>query len=148
MAFADIIRATTARMSDVANLIEGIFTASYPLAFGSWTPTLSASGSMTFTGTSIQYAKYIQIGKFVAFIVKAGGTVGGTPSTALGYTVPVTAANTNGGMFPAYCSDAGTPASGMGAFASTTAIQVVKYNNANWAAGSSAFTSFGFYEAA
>lgn len=61
--------------------------------FKTWTPTLGASGSMTYTGTSVDYAKYWRLGKLYWFILRFTGTVGGTPSTILTATLPAASAN-------------------------------------------------------
>lgn len=113
----------------------------------SWTPTLSASGSMTYTSTSITYAKYIQIGKLVYFKVFFTGTVGGTPSNGLNFTIPVTA-NADGVTGAVRVRDNGASAGGILFSNSTTQLGVSRYNVASYTAGAVDVNVYGFYEAA
>lgn len=62
-----------------------------------WTPTLSASGSMTWTSTSLNYAIYRCNGRTLFFQISASGTTGGTASTDLRATWPITPDTTNYG---------------------------------------------------
>jgi hypothetical protein len=122
-------------------------------AWETWSPTLGATGSMTWTSTSVTWAKYIQIGKNVYFRVKATGTTGGTASNALTFTVPI-AANTEmitgfASVGPAYVGDS-VSTMGFSFFNnSTTEVAVRRYDGANFGLGASrSITVTGVYEAA
>lgn len=145
MAYADGIRTTTATMNGVADLIEGIFTSTFPLSWLTWVPTYSASGTMTFTSVTTSYAYYIRIGGLVLFHISASGTVGGTPSTGLRFTVPVTALN--GTAFGCVASDNGIVITSSAFLTSLTVAEVFKTSGGNWTATglNGAFTVSGFY---
>jgi hypothetical protein len=55
----------------------------------SFTPTYSASGSMTFTSITTHYARFKIVGKLVWIYLSADGTTGGTASTRVQFTVPI-----------------------------------------------------------
>jgi hypothetical protein len=61
-------------------------------AVTTWTPTYSASGSMTFTSVTTHYATYTRNkdNTSVYVEIKATGTLGGTASTQMKFTPPVT----------------------------------------------------------
>ena len=147
MAYADSIRTEFATFENTASLIEGIFGSTYGLTFSTWTPTLSASGSMTYTSTSINKAIYIQVGKLVFFNVSITGTVGGSVSTALKFTLPVTAAHLYH-AFPVVYANGGAILGGGASQASTTVVDVYNSTGGNWTAGTAGYTVQGFYEAA
>lgn len=65
-----------------------------------WTPTLSATGAMTYTGTSIIYARYFVIGKLLHFAMRVTGTTGGTASTTIFFTPPVAPKNIASSTIP------------------------------------------------
>lgn len=151
MAYADALRSLSPppTMTDVAALIEGLFVSGFPLTLSSWTPTFSASGSMTFTGTSIVCAKYIQVGKLVIGILKATGTVGGTPSRDLLFTLPVTASSANNIQGASGAAiDSGTVTGGGFVVYSTTQCGCMRSNAANWTAGAATIGCLFAYEAA
>lgn len=147
MAYADIIRTVSATMENVANLIEGVLTAAANLVFTTWSPTLTTSGSMTYTSSTITFARYFQIGKFVLFKVAFTGTVGGTPSTYIGFTLPVTS---DGAGISAAVSilDASSLIGGFTSSGSSTRLDIYRYNNVVFTAGTVSFNCYGFYEAA
>lgn len=62
----------------------------YDFTLVDYTPTLSASGAMTWTGTSISYAFYIDFGNLFFVGLRATGTTGGVASTDLVATLPFT----------------------------------------------------------
>jgi len=62
-----------------------------------WTPTTGATGSMTWTGISIAYARYQVSGCICTCAVRIIGTIGGTLSTGLTITLPIAAVNPMGG---------------------------------------------------
>ena len=88
MAYADGLR-TTGRVGfdDVADLIDAV-----EGRFGAWTdytPTLSASGSMTWTtSTTIHFARYCERHNIVHLIFDIASTTGGTVSDTLYFTAP------------------------------------------------------------
>lgn len=55
----------------------------------SYTPSLGASGSMTYTGTSVAVAKWIQIGSKIDVFSQFSGTLGGTAAALITMTLPV-----------------------------------------------------------
>lgn len=119
-------------------------------AWSTWTPTFTASGSMTFAATA-SVARYTRIGKIVYFQITASGTTGGTASTAVRFTLPVTpalsaTANSIGGG--CWVTDTNT-ASGYWGWNTAGYIQVFKYDLSNFGLGASrAFSLCGFYEVA
>lgn len=118
------------------------------VAWIDWTPTLTADGSMTFTGTSIARARYAQIGKVVMFQIEFTGTVGGTPSTNLQFTLPVTAASTSGLAGGAVALNPGN-VGGYYIPLSTSQLAGRLYDSSAWSAGSGrGFRASGLYEAA
>lgn len=60
----------------------------YPFWFN-YTPTYSASGSMTFTSVTTNLAKFSIVGGQVSTFVNAICTIGGTASDTLEFTLPV-----------------------------------------------------------
>lgn len=151
--YADTLRSRLFTGSDIATLIEGIFTSTFPATLSSWTPTLTCTGSMSITGTSISSAKYIQIGKLVWFKLSFAGTLGGTPSAIVHATLPVTAATTVVEQFAiqAIDGDASVPTAPLAQIYDTTSkIGIYKaHAGGNWTAGASfAARLSGFYEAA
>lgn len=135
MAYADSIRAETATMNEAATLIEGIFGSTYGLTWTSWVPTLGAGGSMTYTSTTVHYAKYVRSGKMIIYIVNIDGTTGGTPSTTLTFTVPVNIASAYSWSGGGVVNEAGTLTSGFASYTSATTLSVYKYNAAAYGAG-------------
>ncbi len=59
----------------------------------SYTPTITPSGSMTFTSVSINTAKYWDYGHKVDLILDVHGTTGGTANTTLSFTLPFEASS-------------------------------------------------------
>jgi hypothetical protein len=111
-----------------------------------WTPALTADGLMTYTSTSISYAQYRQVGKIVFYRCGFAGTVGGTPTAKLMFSLPVTsAANTVTGA--GYLQDNGALAGGIFYPESASQVGVSRYNAANFTAGTVQVRAFGFYEA-
>ena len=54
-----------------------------------WTPTYSASGSMTFTSVTTNYAYYRVLSDEIEIWLRATGTTGGTASNIIYYSLPV-----------------------------------------------------------
>jgi hypothetical protein len=116
-----------------------------------WTPSYSASGSMTFTSVTTYFARYKQFGKFVAFMIRATGTTGGSASTVLYATAPVTPAEDNiiasGGVRDS--SSGSSAGEGMCFVRTSTGLQFNKVDVSNWGIGSGRIIhGAGVYEAA
>ena len=109
----------------------------------SWTPTLAANGSMTYTSTSITYARFSIIGRVVKFMLAVYGTTGGSASTGLTFTLPATPAKVI--YIAGVIQDT---ASTVGYASSAAAVMTVnKVDNSNWGLGASRYISMqGFYE--
>ena len=108
----------------------------YPHWF-TWTPTWTASGSLTYTSVTSNVAKFCINGRLCNFHLKASGTLGGSASTSLLYTLPVAGVDTNAyeQIGFAYCSDTSNSVGGFTDFnsTSTTQARVDKIADANWA---------------
>jgi hypothetical protein len=102
----------------------------------SYTPTFTASGSMTIGALSIGYAKFCIIGRALTVQVQATFTTGGTASTTVNYTLPVTAEDTSanlggwGMLFDPAAVGAANNIAGSG-----TLLANRRYDNANWSLG-------------
>jgi hypothetical protein len=118
-------------------------------AWDSWTPSYSASGSMTYTSVTTNRAKYLQLGKLVFFTLSATGTTGGTASNAIIATLPVTAAYSPIIFAGGYDDGGGTALTGIGQGSGTGSLAVSKADKSNFGlgAGRSIYVS-GVYEAA
>lgn len=114
----------------------------------SWSPTYSASGSMTYTSVSNNSVKYMQIGRTVFINVDFQGTTGGTASNGILFTLPVTALTATG-RGGAVVTDGATAVGGYYFLSSTTQITVRKYDASNFGLGGTRqITLEAFYEAA
>lgn len=149
---SDVTHSANANVLYTAN-IPSMWTQLYPLsASAGWTDysgtvTYAASGSMTYTTVTTAYYKYFQVGKMVWFQMAASGTTGGTASTDILFSLPVTAASANG-AFTAWYGDSGNRP-GLGFFNSTTQGGVGKVDGTNWALGAGKLIRVsGCYEAA
>ena len=114
---------------------------SSPQGFPDWfnyTPTLGATGSMTFTSTTIQLARFKIIGSMVTAAVAAIGTTGGTASNGLTFTHPVAANATwddpSAGLVSGTLLD-GSTYSGWGYLSNTTTMVMLRYDRANLGLG-------------
>lgn len=70
--------------------------AASPVGFPGWfayTPSLSANGSMTYTSTTVNLARFKMDGKSVTLVINHQGTVGGTPNTTIVASLPVNCNN-------------------------------------------------------
>lgn len=120
--------------------------------WATWTPTLSASGSLTFTSTSINKAVYQRHGTEVRFCLNVTGTTGGSTDIALQATLPIGADLTDAYALSCAIFDAtysGTFNSG-GALitgGSSNTISARHYNNQNWGLGAArGFSVSGVYK--
>lgn len=103
--------------------------------FGNFSPTLSGSGSMSISSSSITLARYAAIGELVFVEFAASFTVGGTPDLSVQFELPLDA--TGPIMLPAVVKDGGNELSGFAlATASSKIISVRRYDGTNWNAGS------------
>lgn len=133
MAYADALRSTNISYNDIADLIEGIGVAGYPLHWTDWTPTYGAGGSLTFGSVTTSYAKHLRIGDLVILGLMANGTLGGSASDYVSFSPPVAPAY--GGYLmigPAYICDNATWSVGVSNVISGTAIGVFKANGGNY----------------
>lgn len=126
---------------------NGEYVAFDQFTWSSWTPTITPFGSMTYTGVTIPHARYIQINKFVWFMISFSGTVGGTPTNRIKFSLPVTAVN-QGNALNGSLVDNGIIVASVATYASTTELDVYRYDNANYTAGVVTPNVQGFYEAA
>lgn len=115
-----------------------------------WTPTLSASGSMTYTSTIITVASYKVIGKTVFFRMAVNGTIGGTPSNYILFTLPIPMKAPVNNSFTGEAFDGDSSRHGVATIRSIDAntVQVGRTSiSSNWSAGSNrAWRASGFYE--
>lgn len=65
----------------------------YETKWITWQPTYSASGSMTWTSITTDYARYKVVMNDLRIKISAGGTTGGTANTDLIYTIPFSSVN-------------------------------------------------------
>ena len=114
-------------------------------AYRTWTTTLSGSGSMTLSGTTINANEYFRIGHFIFFVVNASYTVGGTPSTDIQFTPPTSA--DSGAVVGIGCAilDNGTWFSGTCRSADGSTFNVRRYDSATLTAGSGQIIVSGMY---
>ena len=135
------------KIDELENKINAMRTIEVGGVWQDWTPTLSASGSMSVTSVVITRARYAIIGKVVKFMVRADFTTGGTASNSLYFTLPVSSITNN--------NSHGCMVGDQGAFAgftfhlNTSTIGVRRYDSANWSLGASRYIQVsGSYEIA
>lgn len=111
----------------------------YPGWFN-WTPTLSASGSMTFTSTTVTQAKFNIIGSVCHIKIYCSGTTGGSGSQRILFTLPVNILSTDNNIEPgAACAISDSTASvGYigGSGVGPGVMAALKSDNSNWGLGS------------
>ncbi len=115
------------------------------LFYTTWTPTLGAAGSMTWTPTTVNQADYWTSGNIVYFIVDATGTTGGTASNALTFTLPITPS----GAIQVYGMALWDGFNGIGVWStnSGTTVNVFKGDNTNYSLGAGRYIKVaGFYK--
>jgi hypothetical protein len=102
-----------------------------------YTPTYSASGSMTFGTVTTNYAKFRVSGKKVEVCIKATGTTGGTASSSLIATLPIECVAT-GFVFSGVATTDTSLVAGHGfiTFGSPDTVSVRKYDASNFGLGS------------
>ena len=113
----------------------------------SWIPTYSASGAMTFTSVTTQYAKYRAHGHHIQFIFRSSGTLGGTPDTGVYVTCPVAPAVITGTYLVFTAGNSETPV-GAGILDTVTPrLTVQRYDAGNYTGGAGKVVfGEGFYE--
>lgn len=139
--FANLIRSANPTMEDIAMLIETtIGSPSNDAVSTAWTPSYSASGSMTFTGVTTDIAKYVIKGAEVTVFFRFTGTTGGTASNAIRFSLPLTSANVAAAaqwISPVYINQ-GTSATGFCYVDNNSATaNVLKEDSSNWGLGAS-----------
>jgi hypothetical protein len=117
-------------------------------AYASWTPTITASGSMTVSSPTIVYATFIRFGPFVHLAGYVSCVLGGTASNTVSITLPVNAASVGGtqaitGFFSSGANNFAAGYAGIGNGASTLFIQ--PNNNANFALATTFFQFSALY---
>ena len=135
MAFADLLRLKTARMSVVADIIDSLNALAFP-AWTDYTPTLSASGSMTYTSTTIGVAKYLKLGNIGLIHIQVSGTTGGTASTDLRFSLPSGWSLSNDSR-PSLCRISDGSGQAGEFLASSTLIIARNVAGGNWGLGAS-----------
>lgn len=113
-----------------------------------WTPSYSASGSMTYTSVSTVFAKYIIFGKILFFELRAAGTTGGTASNTLIATLPVNKLSPGSSICAGGWNETGN-ANFLAATAALTqtTIYILKYDRSNFGLGTGrVMAAAGFYE--
>jgi len=125
MAFPDSIQEGGNLLND--ELITGL-----NYAWQAWSPSASASGSMTYTSVSYDVVRYRTVGKAVGFELNFTGTTGGTASTELRITPPVTPLD-NYVAFPASARDGAWEVGW--AYTESGKIVLRNYDGSNWSLG-------------
>lgn len=119
-------------LTDLKSIIEQTVWTAY-------TPTYGGSGSQTWGTVTTTTARYMVLGKTMFLQVTATGTVGGTPSDGLTFTLPggftTKASATNIGG-PCGVVDNGGRKGGHWYNSTTSVIQCDRYDSGNFSAGS------------
>lgn len=114
----------------------------------SWTPTVTGSGSMTISGLTVAFARYLQLGSIVFFTLNISCTTGGTAGQDIQISFPINSSIVTDAIA---ISGNGVPAGGslqsLVSFASYGAQQFLARIVANWPAGAqTAIRLSGFYQ--
>ena len=139
MAFADLLRLETSRMGDVADVIDELNGLTFP-AWTDYTPTISTSGTMDYTGVTISIARYLRIGNIGYIRIRVIGTTSGTPSTEIQFTLPSGwsfSDNSTGGIIPLGAIGDGPSLVARFFYSANTRIAVRNLSSANWGIGAS-----------
>ena len=114
-----------------------------------WTPTTTPNGSMTYTSTTLNVARYTVAGNICAFRYQITGTVGGTPSNLFTISLPLSAVAPLFNTFACALRDAGNWVAGFVVCTASSNFIVRRYDQANFSAGSpTAIYVSGSYEIA
>lgn len=122
---------------NASNKLE--FNSSLDVNWETYTPTVTPSGSMTFSGTYTWGTSgtnwlFWRIGDLVLFKGIARGTIGGSVSTYFDCTLPVTAGDADQ-YFDVMTFENGSPTPGYAYLTSTTNLRVFKAGATAWVAG-------------
>lgn len=104
--------------------------------FSNWSPELTSP--MTLSDIVVRVARYIQIGKFVAFGVNIDFTTAAPANSSIFFTLPVRANETFflGNAFGVWIQDgAPGPFAGSVRLLNSLTAQVKRYDSANWGLG-------------
>ena len=115
----------------------------YPVFFN-WTPTLSASGSMTIASTAITNAMFSISGGLLTAVFKWQCTTGGTASTFIFFTYPVIPSTTMGDYSTVGACNTDTNAGVEGAVGysrTDTKMYIRRYDSGNFALTASHYTT-------
>lgn len=119
----------------------------FPVGFTglfSWTPTVTANGSMTYTSQTIYTAQFFIVGIMCYLQFSVTGTIGGTLNNTLLFTLPVAHSMTQG-YFPVRVNgDGSEQAAGYGYLPNTTQAGVRRPNTVNYTAGAGRTIDTGF----
>lgn len=101
----------------------------------SWTPTYGAASPMTWSSITTDHALYMRFADLVIFSINATGTTGGTASTELNFTPPVTPrANVKFGSGCDVVENGGQQSGAWFRFTSSENLfRVIKRDASNWA---------------
>mgnify|MGYP003439974357 FL=1 len=134
-----VVTGGTDYIIDNSNALSSIFYShtdnpiGFPGAFN-YTPTLTPNGAMTYTSTSVSYAKFSISGRTVTLTLRFTGTVGGTPTNYISATLPITNGATQS-LYLARIVD-GTEVTGyINIGAGTSSADFGKANGGNFSAG-------------
>lgn len=119
----------------------------YPVFFN-WTPTFSASGSMTTASPSITNAMFSITGGLLTGILKFQITTGGTASSYVYFTYPVIPSTTIGDFSTVGNANTDTNAGTMGAIGysrTDTKMYIRRYDSGNFALTASHYSTGVFY---
>jgi hypothetical protein len=99
--------------------------------WATWTPTISCSGSLTFTASyALNLATYQRHGSRIDFIFEAQATTGGTASNEIRFTVPVSSGY--GQSTVVGCAYHGGQLACSTSWTSGSVINIQKYDGSNW----------------
>jgi hypothetical protein len=111
---------------------------SFKKGWTDWTPTVTASGSMTISSLSITRAKYQVHGSVLHFVIGMTFTTGGTASTDVIFTLPGGyTMSTSQGQGYGHFVDGSTTDVLRSNYQSSTSIWVKKRDGSNWGLGTS-----------
>lgn len=109
----------------------------------SYTPTLGATGSMTYGTTTVNYAKYRLDINSADVQVDFTGTTGGSASNSLTWTLPIPIINTSVNTPSGFCNlaDGGNQLAGYVVYSNTTTLLSRRYDGANFGLGSNRYST-------
>ena len=128
---------TTAKIADGAVTNAKLSTTSGELggAWQTWVPSYSASGSMTYTSVTTTKARYMLVGKTFIYELRASGTTGGTASSTITFTLPVTLQSNDSQSCGSSIVTDGATISGVSFPGSTTSVSIRRGDASNFGLG-------------